>query len=269
MFGYVVANKEKLSEADKDKYQACYCGLCKALKSRGALLSTLTLNYDMAFLIVVLISLLDTPSEARECRCFMRPKKTPCMAGEIIEYAADMNVILSYYKLYDDWKDDKSLLAFLFSKIIKKQFNKSCISYPKKAENIKDCLERLKEYELKNSLKPDEEAAVFGELMAEIFTPYEEKKEELAAFGKALGEFIYIMDACMDLKSDIKRKRYNPLVFTDKSAHEDMLNMLMAYCVEKYEELEIEKNKELIENILFSGVWTNYALAKRKEEKKQ
>lgn len=258
MFGYVIANKDKLNNADKEKYQSCYCGLCRALKKRGRLLSSLTLNYDTVFLIIVLMSVYDAETENKEVRCNLKCKKMPCMSGELIEYAADMNTILSYYKMEDNFKDDKNLFSYLASLIIKKEFKKSCIRYEKKAVNIKKYLDILKEYEDRNALEPDTEAGVFGDIMGEIFTPYNEKKEELYAFGKALGEFIFIMDAVMDLKSDIKRKRYNPLVFTDKSTHEDMLSILMADCYSKYENMNIEKNKELIENILFSGVWTHY-----------
>ncbi len=265
MFGYVVANKEKLTEEEKNVYQSCYCGLCKALKERGRFVSTLTLNYDMAFLVAVLISLYDKPRETINCRCAMSGKHMPCITGEITGYAADMNIILSYYKMLDDSIDDKSLRAKLLSKFLENKFKKACLTYPEKAKNIKKSLDKLREYELKNNLNPDIEAEEFGKIMAEIFTPYAEKKEELSQFGTALGKFIYIIDACMDLKKDIKKKRYNPLVFTDKSMHDDILKLLMADAVEAYEKLMINKNKGLIENILFSGVWTGYKREKNRK----
>ncbi len=269
MFGYIVANKEKLTEEEKNVYQSCYCGLCKALKERGRFVSTLTLNYDMAFLVAVLISVYDTPCTAKTCRCAMSKKNMPCLTGEIIAYAADMNIILSYYKMLDDFKDDKSIRAFLFSQVLKNKFEKACLNYPKKAENIKISLERLSKYERENKLNPDSEAEEFGKIMAEIFTPYEEKEVELSEFGMSLGKFIYIMDACMDLKKDIRKKRYNPLISTDKSMHDDILRLLMADTMEAYERLKINKNKGLIENILFSGVWTGYALKKKREKNKK
>lgn len=38
----------------------------------------------------------------------------------------------------------------------------------------------------------------------------DEYSERLRRFGNALGRFIYIMDACIDLKSDIKRNAIIP-----------------------------------------------------------
>ncbi len=204
MFGYVIANKDKLSEKAKEIYQSCYCGLCKELSKRGRFLSSLTLNYDMAFLIIVLNALYNLPCVSSNAKCRLKCKSVPCISGEIVEYAADMNTILSYYKMEDNWNDDKNLFSYLASRIIKKEFEKSCSRYSKKAENIKKHLSLLKEYENKNALEPDAEATIFGEIMGEVFTPYEDKKEELYAFGKALGQFIFIMYAVMDLKPDIK-----------------------------------------------------------------
>jgi hypothetical protein len=42
----------------------------------------------------------------------------------------------------------------------------------------------------------------------------------------------------------------------------------MADCTEVYESLNIVKDKELIENILYSGVWMKYELKKAKEKEK-
>jgi hypothetical protein len=45
----------------------------------------------------------------------------------------------------------------------------------------------------------------------------------------------------------------------------------MADCVEKYKQLPIIQDKNLIENILYSGVWTRYEAEKKKtkEENKR
>lgn len=265
MFGYVVANRDKLTEEEIEIYGSCYCGLCKTLKKRGPFISTLTLNYDMAFLVLMLLSSYETEYEKKLCRCFLKCKKKSCFSGEVLEFAADMNIILSYYKMYDDWKDDKNIVKLIFSKLIKNSFDKATEKHSEKSENIKKYLAELREYENKNSLEPDAEAEIFGKIMGEIFSFQDDKFNE---FAIKLGKFIFIMDAVMDLKSDIKKKRYNPLILTDSSLFENMLNMLMADCVEAYEKLEIVKNKDLIENILFSGVWSKFALKKHKEEKK-
>ena len=68
-----------------------------------------------------------------------------------------------------------------------------------------------------------------------------------------------------DLKEDLDNERYNPLVWVETSRHEGILKMLMADCVEAFSALPVLNDRELMENILYSGVWTRY-LAQRKGE---
>ena len=57
MFGYIVANKEELSEDEFIRYRACYCGLCRELGKRYGQVDRITLTYDMLFLILLFSSL--------------------------------------------------------------------------------------------------------------------------------------------------------------------------------------------------------------------
>ena len=45
-----------------------------------------------------------------------------------------------------------------------------------------------------------------------------------------------------------------------------MLNLLLSDSIEKYEKLNI--SNKIIENILYSGIWTKYELYKKKGRKK-
>ena len=109
MFGYVVAQKSELKMREYYKYKAYYCGLCKVLREKYGLAGQMTLTYDMTFLIVLLTSLYEKDNRQEEFRCVVHPlKKQKMLVNEITEYAADMNIILTYYKLLDDWQDEKS-----------------------------------------------------------------------------------------------------------------------------------------------------------------
>ncbi|MBS5863223.1 MAG: hypothetical protein KIC54_00870 [Clostridium sp.] len=267
MLGNIVTNPALLENADRIYYRECYCGLCKALQNEHKNVSRFTLNYDMTFLIILLNEVYKEKYTKSECRCMMHPvNKHTYIKGRFVDYVSDMNILLSYYNMIDDWKDDKNILACSYSKLIKKSFKKVCNKYPKKAEIIKASLEELGDIEAKNILSPDAPANCSGKLFGEVFTPYEDEfSEKLRNFGDALGRFIYILDACIDLEKDIKHKKYNPLITYSKAEFDDMLNLLLADCVEKYKELNI--SNKIIENILYSGIWTKYEIHKKKGEK--
>ena len=126
MFGYVTANEPELKVKDYHKYKAYYCGLCQSLKRQYGSAGQLTLAYDMTFVIILLTSLYESETKAESHRCKMHPlKPQPMLENEITEYAADMNLIMAYYHLEDDWKDEKKVAGLLGSMALKRKIEKA------------------------------------------------------------------------------------------------------------------------------------------------
>ena len=87
----------------------------------------------------------------RDSVCSVHPtKKRTLRTNEITEYAAAMNILLAYYKLIDDWKDDKSLTKKTYAEMLKKDFEKAKKGYPIQAKAIEDYIVRLTECENSN-----------------------------------------------------------------------------------------------------------------------
>jgi hypothetical protein len=266
MFGYVVANMDKLTIEEKQQYRSCYCGLCKTLGNRHGTISRITLTYDMTFLVLFLSALYKTDYPVETERCIIRPLKPhQYWQNKITDYAADMNVVLAYYNFLDDWTDERKILSLCKAKLFEQKVKLIAARYPKQCAAISKCLNELSNIEKSGEPNADIPANCFGKLMSEIFVMQEDEyANALRAFGRSLGKFIYIMDACLDLKADIKNERYNPLVTSSSKNFSDILNLLMADCTEKYQQLPIIPDQKLIENILYSGVWTRYAAGKKK-----
>lgn len=113
MFGYVIANLEGLTQAQKDRYKGCYCGLCRVLKQRHGFSGRLTLTYDMTFLVLLLSALYEADEERGMEVCPAHPlRKHFYWQTRYTEYAADMNVVLAYSNCRDDWQDDGSALKY-------------------------------------------------------------------------------------------------------------------------------------------------------------
>ncbi len=269
MFGFVVTAPEKLTEEQKNHYKAVYCGLCEDLGENRKALCRMTLTYDLAFLAIVLSATADEDYEITSGRCPVHPlKKRVFKRNKFTEYASDMNIALAYYKYIDDKNDDGSVSASLKAKLFEKEAKAVCEKYPRQCNIIKECLEELNAVEKNNVLIPDIPANIFGKLLGNVFQ-YEDTayNHRLYGFGEALGKFIYILDAAVDLKKDIKKLKYNPLVQFSFNDIEPVLQMIMAECIENYEALPIEKDKEIIKNILFSGVWTAFDSLKERKKK--
>jgi len=271
MFGYVVANLDKLSEEEKQQYRSCYCGLCNALGTRHGSLSRITLTYDMTFLVLLLSALYQEKCEIKSGRCIIHPVRSHTYwQNEITDYAADMNAALAYYNFLDDWADDRNILSFGEAKLFEMEYKRVEAVYPHKCAVIKSCLDELSRIEKTGEMNPDIPANCFGRLLGEIFVwKVDGYAENLRAFGYALGKFIYIMDACLDLKADIKKERYNPMAASSSEEFRSVLSLLLADCTEAYGKLPVDRDSKLIENILYSGVWTRYEAEDRKAKRRQ
>lgn len=76
------------------------------------------------------------------------------------------------------------------------------------------------------------------------------------------------MDAACDIKTDLRKEKYNPLVMVDKKAICDILDMLSNSYIKKFEELECVKDDELLQNILYSGIWIRFTQIFHGKDKK-
>ena len=259
MFGFVVANPEKLDEDQRTHYRAVYCGLCRALGREHGFIDRFTLTYDLAFLIIALSAVTGERYETQTERCPIHLTRRAFSANKYTSYAADMNVALSYYKFLDDKNDEGSPAAALKAAVFRKEALAAADRYPAQCRAITECLDRLSAAERSDILMPDVPAGIFGELMAALFTIDDcDQKQTLADFGFALGKAIYMMDAAVDLKKDIKHKQYNPLIMLSKQEIKTALDILMAETVEAYRKLPVKQDAAIIENILYSGIWTAY-----------
>ncbi len=274
MFGYVNIYKPELKMKDFYKYKAYYCGLCKTLKDKYGSFGQMTLTYDMTFLIILLTSLYESNTEHEIHRCIVHPvKKHDTLCNEITDYAADMNIVLSYYHLLDNWQDDRSIAGFTGTKLLNKKFKMICNKYPRQCQAISNSLNLLKECEQNNDQNIDLVSRCFGELMSELFVYKQDMWEPtLRKFGFFLGKYIYIIDAYEDLEEDIKKGRYNPLKSAfQKDTYEteckNILNIMIAECTGEFEKLPCLLDGDILRNILYEGVWTKFnSIQKKKSE---
>ena len=278
MFGYIVVNKPEMKFREFDMYQSYYCGLCKSLKDRYGKRGQITLSYDMTFLALLLSSLYEPETVADYRRCAAHPaQKHLYRQNEFTDYAADMNLLLSYEKCLDDWNDERLTKKRIMAALLKGKNRQVSERYPEKIHRICSYMDKIHECEKNESRNIDEVAGAFGQIMAEIFAYRQDEWEEtLRRMGFFFGKFIYLMDAYEDIESDEEKGTYNPfkdIFFKEdfEEQAEQVLLMMMAECSKAYERLPIVENTQILRNILYSGVWSRYdqVKQKRKEQKEK
>lgn len=272
MFGYVTAALNLLSEEEKIRYRGWYCGLCKSLGSCCGQSCRLLLTYDMSFLAMLLSSVYNMEEFAADNRCILHPIKTHReIRTAASDYAADMNVVLAYYKLLDDWHDDKNPASLAASSVFGRKCKKICGQYPRQCNAVVNCLSELGELENNGEFNPDLPANCFGKLMGELFVidNNDVLSHPLRSFGYTLGRFIYIIDAATDLREDLKKEQYNPLVGIPQEDIGEMLQIMGGDFMRTFQQLPITSDHDLMGNILCAGIWTKYQMQNQKYRKKE
>lgn len=271
MFGYVMANMPELDKDQQKRYMAAYCGICRQIRVRSSNAARLALSYDMAFLALLLLSLYEPEEMVGSRACKLHPiRPRPWTDCEIIRYCADMNVALAYYNCLDDYNDEHKPGAKLAAKKLTPALPRIKEAYPRQCNAIESCIARLYKLENENCKNPDEPAGCFGELMASLFTWREDLwTPALQEMGMALGRFIYLADAAVDYRRDLRKGQYNPFIAMgtgeDWAKWEQYLVLAMGRCTAFFERLPLVQDKKLLDNILYSGVWVEY---RRRQGKK-
>ena len=216
MFGYVRPSVDRLTGEEQERFTAAYCGLCHTLQRRYGLAARMILNYDLAFLAI----LLDEGGTCCSCqrRCMVHPiKKRPCgQPTAALDTAADYSVILTWWQLRDGvadhgfWGGLKYRFVSLF---LRKAYRKARAAQPAFDENTRQQLEELSALEKECCASIDRPADTFARLLAGASDgiAHPVRRRVLQQLFYHLGRWIYLTDAADDLQKDLKCGSYNPL----------------------------------------------------------
>ncbi len=264
MFGFVMANLKELTKAQQARYNQVYCGICRQIRQQCSNPARLGLSYDMAFLSLLLMSLYEPEEQTGKPACGLHPiRPRTWVDNEYIRYAACMNVALGYYNSMDDYADDGRVTAKVMANVFGRELDAIKSQYPRQCSAMEDCLARLNRLEKENCPDPDGPAGCFGQLLGELFVYREDLwADTLRQMGHALGRYIYLADAAVDYRRDRRKKQYNPFLVMetgeDWARWEQYLVLAMGRCTDRYERLPLVQDKQILDNILYSGVWIEY-----------
>lgn len=216
MFGYVLPREDKLSEQEKLRYRAAYCGLCRTLKKHYGFFARFLVNYDMTFLYF----LLQNEENRQMERCFCPARvicKKDCLPSDAaMEFAADMSVLLSCWKLRDAQRDGNfvhRLSAGAALLIYKKSWRRAAEKHPEADRVFEQQLQKLQCLEDEHCPSIDRTADAFASLLrvCAAFCQDDNTRKAAEVLLYHVGRFLYLADALEDLPKDNRSGNYNPL----------------------------------------------------------
>lgn len=267
MFGYVRARQDTLAPGDRERYEAAYCGVCRAMGKEYGQFSRLFLNYDFALLAMLLAP------EGQTCelgcrRCVVHPLQghLACQDGPWLNRAAGESLILTYWKLRDTIADSGfwgGLPAGFLCLFLLRGYKKARRLYGDFDTQVRTMLDKLGELEKTGCDSIDQTADCFAQLL-QAAIPDQEKSSRNRALRLLLyhvGRWIYLIDAVEDLPKDRRNGSYNPLCFRfpewtqeDKVYLQRNMEQSLELARSAFQLLEPNAWSSVVENILYSGL---------------
>jgi len=216
MFGYIRPAADKLDDENTARFSALYCGLCHTMGRRYGAAARWILNYDFAFLAMLLSE--ENHCQSEGCRCAVHPirEKPALCQTAALELAADESVILAWWQIQDGISDHgffKSLKYRAAALLLKRAYRKAKELRPHFDESTQRHLRELATYEKGKCSSLDLTADTFASLLSDAADSVEDsiKCRVLRQMLYHLGRWIYLVDAADDLRSDAKSGSYNPV----------------------------------------------------------
>lgn len=268
MFGYLRPVEPELKIKDFHYFRAYYCGLCRTMGKRLGQASRFTLSYEATFLALLLAALSPGEEQLVTGRCLVHPgrKRLFLVNNPILDYAADINILLVYYKLLDDWHNERSVKGLLGTGIFALAKNRASQSSGELALKVAWELDNLEQLEKASCPSVDRAAEPFARIMRELFA-VPGAPPELLNFAYELGRWLYLVDAFDDLEADLASGAYNPLRYQFKWQGEEVgdfkakvraevefnLYYTLGQIQKHYRDLKL-KNQDVLDNIVILGL---------------
>jgi len=216
VFGYVRPSLARLSEEDKSRFGAAYCGLCRVLGERYGQAARFILNYDFTFLAILLWPAQEEGEILRR-GCIAHPlgKRAYYPGNAALELAADESVILAWWQMQDALSDPgKGKGKYRAASLaLKNAYRRAQERKPDFDRITRGKLAELRELEEAECPSLDRPADAFAGLLAaaaaEVADPVKQRVLEQLLYH--LGRWVYLVDAADDLARDAASGSYNPI----------------------------------------------------------
>jgi len=185
-----------------------------------------------------------------------------CRDGPALEFAADVGMVLTWWKLKDTIQDEgplEGLSARGAVLVLRAACRRAAGRLPEFAAAVRACLEELARLEEENCPSMDRTADAFARLLQAAAPAEGAQGRVLSQLLYHVGRWIYLADARDDLEEDRARGRYNPVaVRYGPEGDDEALGLTMDRSLElagaALQLGEFGCRKALLENMIYLGL---------------
>ena len=275
MLGNVKPYMPALSREEKSRYSAYYCGLCKTLGRQNGLFSRFMLNYDMTFVAMLYDDMHGENFVTEHRACFANPfrKKDILCTTEGTKFAADVLIMLAYFKLLDNIRDEslfRKAACIPIAPYLYLKYRSSAKRLPRLAEIFRTENTNQQTAE-KNFTDTDRLALPTANMVKAILSACAPEKDSFAAgqLGFFLGRVIYLLDALNDREEDEKKGSFNIFNINSVPMEDARAECFMALGEISYwyRQINFSSSKNIADNIIYMSLARDIKFAGEEKEK--
>lgn len=219
MLGYLHPKLKSSNSKLKEQYKALYCGLCHGLKKNYGYRGIACLNYEVTFLLLLIISASEKESVIFHGSCCL----TPFVRVPFIDYlsrevktSADISILVSGFEIKDNINDGGAFIWKIFDRLLSKLDETATNEISEFEASIKNKLNTFYNLENNKSDNIDDILCACGDIVEKFVEPLLPAvdgpvAEIISMIANYIGQWIYLVDACDDLQKDISTDNFNPL----------------------------------------------------------
>ena len=274
MFGYTIPIESVLSAEDRITYRNYYCETCHHLREEYGFIPTLTVNYEMTFASLFFNSILEEGEKIHYV-----PKRHFCLIRhsashtELMHKLTAYSILVANNSLLDDKMDANkgSLKANLGLLGLNRAIIKAKGEFPEYDEAILKGYERLREVERSGESDPIVMGTYSSQSMIDVLElmlgdRFDSRMHDLF---RALGIWVYVMDAVEDIDDDMLEGTYNPFVAANPGIMNkkdfvknnifligETMGKVIGMIQSAYASLrnDIRFNGDILDNIIYQGI---------------
>lgn len=263
MIGYLKPYFKMMPAKIKTEYRSVYCGLCHALKRKYGYVGVSCLNYEIAVIVILMLAIQEDEKRVYHGSCSITPfLRVPFIDYLSIEFAnaAAISILIANYEIMDNLEDEKALKWVIADRLLYKSSQKAQVFLSLNYEQIQYfvqeyySLERLNKSDFMSFLEAS------GKMIETLINPVlvnckQEWSEIILQLANAIGQWVYLIDACDDWFSDKKNKSFNPVnLLSDNTSARSVIKSIELKISECLNILPLKHYADLINYILVENV---------------
>lgn len=214
MIGHLKLHKCNMPKQVYSEYKSLYCSICSSLRKQYGITSAIAVNHELTFVALALRPYFMPESGSTRCPLtgYFVLKET--RTHELIHQCANVSYLLALLKIADWHADSPSIVSKGFHSLA----NQKLIALDSRSSSFQEIYNGYMQSLKSSSQLWEQELEMSSFLSGQIFLEVAEyvdqpiqRKEVLHCIFSQLGPLIAIFDAIIDLESDTKSSKYNPI----------------------------------------------------------